>query len=291
VTLVLDTIKVEPLSLAAQPVADTKALDQLAFGFVQKVAQSFSDVVRAHDPVTGETTLANDLRERISGDHAYVAFRMVPFKATIIAALPLLLIRALVDLDYGGDGNVADSGAALLRSERRYFERLEADIGRALVAVWQEASGAEVSAIRLAMGTSLPSVFNGDQQLALHRFGYVIGKAKPLTATLIMPAAMVRHIACQKPLTKTVEDSRDPLWTHSFGQAVMQTRLPVRTILAQPEVPVSQLLGLKPGDVIPLRLTDRLAVIAGDCRFAEASLGEANGRAAIQIHKTLEGNP
>jgi flagellar motor switch protein FliM len=291
-TLILETVKVEPLSLATQPVADHKALDRVAFDFAQSLAGGLdSRLSLTKDAVSAEIITAAGLRDIISPEHAYVAYRMVPFKATVVVALPLPLIRLLVDLDYGGDGSAVAESGILSPSEQRFFERLETHLASVLVDIWQQASSADVSAIRLDIGAGLPMAFTGDQPLALHRFGFTIGKAKPLTAVLMMPTAMARHVNAQAAMASPVEDSIDPLWTKSFAKAVMQTRLPVRTIFAQPEVPVSQLLSLKPGDVIPLRLTDRLPVIAGDCRFAEGSLGEANGRAAIQIQRTLEGIP
>jgi len=74
-------------------------------------------------------------------------------------------------------------------------------------------------------------------------------------------------------------------WRWRLGQALEQVSLPVRSVLARPEISVAELLALKPGDVIPITLPPRTPLLAGARRIADGVIGEQDGRAALMIEK------
>ena len=63
----------------------------------------------------------------------------------------------------------------------------------------------------------------------------------------------------------------------------MAVRFPVRSVLAEPVVPLSTLMALKPGDVIPINVTPDVPVMVGRDRLGAGTVGAANGRAAIKL--------
>ena len=66
-------------------------------------------------------------------------------------------------------------------------------------------------------------------------------------------------------------------------QSVSQVCLPVRSILARPELPLSRIMTLQPGDVIPLTMPRNVPLTVAGRLFAHGTIGESNGRAAIRI--------
>jgi flagellar motor switch protein FliM len=74
-------------------------------------------------------------------------------------------------------------------------------------------------------------------------------------------------------------------WRWRLGQALSQVSLPVRSVLARPEISVAELLTLKIGDVIPINLQPRTPLLAGAHRIADGVIGEQDGRAALMIEK------
>jgi flagellar motor switch protein FliM len=275
---------VQTVSLTEKPSASCAGLDAVAADFVGALSAALG--VTAGDPPVGEVSSFGEVRDRAEGVFVSITFRMVPLKGSVIIAVPLALVQALVDLDYGGDGRFSAERKDMLPSERRAFERFEALAVKALADAWKKASGAEVNAIRLEMLCGFPNSLALDTEVVAHRFDLTLGKAKPHGCLLVTPTALLRALPLNKAPT---QDNTDPAWKSSFAEAVMQVRLPVRTIFARPELPLERLLSLQPGEIIPLHLSERLPVIVGGARFAEGSIGEANGRAAIRIERTLEG--
>jgi flagellar motor switch protein FliM len=75
----------------------------------------------------------------------------------------------------------------------------------------------------------------------------------------------------------------DPAWRQELTRSVMNVRFPVRSVLAEPVVPLSTLMALKPGDIIPINVTPNVPVMVGRDRLGVGTVGAANGRAAIQL--------
>ena len=64
----------------------------------------------------------------------------------------------------------------------------------------------------------------------------------------------------------------------------MRIRLPVRTVLAEPVLPLARLRELKVGDVIPIGLGDQVPVMVGNDRLGFGTVGTSGGKAAIQLN-------
>ena len=67
--------------------------------------------------------------------------------------------------------------------------------------------------------------------------------------------------------------------------AVGEVRIQARTVLARPELPLSELMQLQPGDVIPVSLPKSVPLIVAGRRVALGSVGEKDGKAALKIEK------
>ncbi len=77
----------------------------------------------------------------------------------------------------------------------------------------------------------------------------------------------------------------DPVWQSGLTRAVMDVPFAVRSVLAEPVVPLSLLMDLKPGDVIPIDLGHEIPLLVAANRFACGTMGHANGRAAIRLDR------
>jgi flagellar motor switch protein FliM len=59
--------------------------------------------------------------------------------------------------------------------------------------------------------------------------------------------------------------------------------LQVRSVLAEPVVPLTQLLELKAGDVIAIDLVPEVPVMVANRRLGTGLVGTSNGRAAVRL--------
>ena len=74
-----------------------------------------------------------------------------------------------------------------------------------------------------------------------------------------------------------------------MNKALRDVRLPVRSVLARPEISLVKLLSLEVGDIIPLTMPRHVPVTVAGRSFAVGSIGEANGNAAIMIEQIEKG--
>ena len=109
--------------------------------------------------------------------------------------------------------------------------------------------------------------------------------------TFIYPQATLRPV--EGALSVKVRDDSSPIdneWRQRLSYAVEDVRLPVRSVLARPELTMGQLMALKPGDVIPINLAAKVPLLVGSKRFAEGTIGEQEGRAALLVESVGAGN-
>ncbi len=215
-------------------------------------------------------------------------YTIKPMSGMMITALPTAFLTQLVDGFYGGTGEAKPLRAELSGAEARFLERLGEMLIETLSAAWAETAplgpvfaGAEsdLTRTKVARDNDIVAV----QTLAI--------KGPPFGETYIeyvYPVSVLRSIKALAlgPATETAPLT-DNVWRRRMTEAVMQVHFPVRTIFARTELPLNTLLGLKTGDLIPICLPNLIPVTIGGRTFAEATVGESNGRASIRI-ETLE---
>jgi flagellar motor switch protein FliM len=213
-----------------------------------------------------------------------IRFRMAPLKGCVLLALPLDLITLLVDRQYGGDGNFRTDRNALTTAEARYLQRMADRIGASLKTAWKDGADVELMVVNLETTGASPTLVPGAHKVAIQKISMALEPKLNFDLSLITPMSVVRAVpGLVEPVTQEEAPPVDHVWQAAFTKSVMDVTLPVKTIFSRPELPLAQLLALKPGDIIPICLPDKLPVTIAGRHFASASMGEANGRAAIRI--------
>jgi len=115
------------------------------------------------------------------------------------------------------------------------------------------------------------------------RFGIAAGDAKPVFIDLLYPVTTLKPHA--PTLTGKVLEKADanPVWRNSLTRAALGVRFPIRSVLAEPVVPLSLLMDLKPGDVIPISFGPEVPVMVGSGRLGMGTVGTSNGHAAVRL--------
>lgn len=217
-------------------------------------------------------------------------FRLKPIKGSTLMVFPPQLIGQLVDGYYGGTGDVRVDRPELTGAEERFLTRLGAMFIELFSASWAEvapltpelaATETDLAHVALVKETDLVVI----QPLMI--------KGAPFGSTqidIIYPAAALRPFtALSEAGERESATPVDSVWQERIAEAVMQVRLPVRTIFARTELPLTRLLTLQVGDLIPICLPNRIPLTVAGRYFAEGTVGDANGRAAIRIEKIEQG--
>jgi flagellar motor switch protein FliM len=217
------------------------------------------------------------------------AMRMKPLKGQMVVVLPVPLIAQLVECHFGGHGEPSPARSQLTSAELNFVDRLGNSIAKILATSWASCT-VLVPEYTGRIDASGMGVIAKDQDVvhvqSLSLSGDSFG---PYQIDCLYPDTMLRPVgALSGSLTEEAVDV-DPVWQAGLHQSVMQITLPLRTIFARTELPLAQLLSLQSGDMIPICLPNHVPVTIGGRAFANATVGESNGRTSIRIETLEEG--
>lgn len=213
---------------------------------------------------------------------AWQTLAMSPGKGRALIVMDGKFVLEMLDCFFGGDGEAPHP------LPEEFSPAAEAMIGRlaASLAVPMDAAWEPVAKIGFtpggAMSQAAPDL--GEEPVVVTRFGIADGDNKPVFVDILYPVAALKpHTAS---LTAKVHDKPtevEPQWRSGLTRAVMGVPLEVRSVLAEPVVPLSMLLDLKPGDVIPIDFGAEVPVMVAARRLGTGLVGTSNGRAAVRL--------
>ena len=218
-------------------------------------------------------------------------YRLRPLKGGMMIVIESEFITSLVDAFYGGRGQVpAHKKSEFTVSEERMLARLTEMLVGQLKDAWVEVMKLEPVLVSRENNPAYATVAKPHDTVIVQRFTLVPAQGRPGMITFIYPQATLRPIEPQ--LSAKVRDDAGPVdaeWRQRLFYAVEDVRLPVRSVLARPELTMAQLMSLKPGDVIPINLAPKVPLLVGSKRFAEGTIGEQEGRAALLVEAVGKG--
>lgn len=264
--------------------------ERLARGMTEMIAT----LGEPHALVSSKPAKLMSFGEWRSAQADYVAicrFRVKPLKGTVLLSLPPQLIVQLVDIFYGGEGHTQFNRAEMTAAEHNFLTRTGEKISDIMSAAWADVATLETSLIATETDTKTVSLVKENDVIAVQTLTIAGGAFKTIDIEWVYPASTLRPI---KALANAPEPDAltiiDPVWRNRLADAVMQAKLPLRTIFARTEISLSKLLTLQVGDLIPICLPNRVPITIGGRMFAHATVGDSNGRASIRIEKIEKGS-
>lgn len=279
------------------PFGDLHSVQHLSARLARSLRGVFEPLVRQEVRAWAEPLVVQrfaDYRaERPDVLTAWLPLAMTPAEGAALLVLDGRFALELLDLFFGGigvapaelPGEFSPAAAAMIR-------RLGTMVAEPLAAAWEPLTQIAFVPGHPEASAALLGDLDADDALIVTRFGLACGEAKPVFLDLCYPvAAMKPHgtALTGKVVAKPAEP--DAAWRNALTRAAMQVTFPVRSVLAEPVVPLSLLMGLKPGDVIPISFTNDVPIMVGADRLGTGTVGTSNGHAAIRITRlaSLEG--
>ena len=266
------------------------------FGWFRKLGELLGDALCEFmsGPQRGEATVQAVTEARYSDwSMSQPAFSLLmPFELNkdageIVVHVPGQLISQILDLQYGGAGDVPPRNS-FTTSETRLVARL----GTALLPVINRAMQGIIAepAKPLPVVTDLPAF-----DLPQYRDSIVLAKVgidwiapSPTIITCFIGYAHAKKIGMRFADANPTQMPAEPQWRAKINTAALGVALPARAVLTQADFPASKLLGLRAGDILPVLLPTDVPLFVAGRRFARGSIGESNGRTALKI-ENMEG--
>lgn len=291
--------EVRPFALgqeAFRPIARLAGLERMG----ERLARRFRALIEPYartkvqitaDPI--ENRRFEDWRADLPDFTSLSLYRLRPLKGGMLIVLEPTFVANLVNSFYGGGGagtSIPKTGE-FTASEERLLSRLSEGIIEILVELWAEVVPLAPTLASRETNAAYASLVRPEEAVVVQRFTVAPGAGRPTLISIIYPLATLRPIEAELA-SKVHDDSGDgdSEWRIRLAAALENVRLPVRSVLARPELSVAQLMALKPGDVIPVTLSPTVPLLAGQKHVAEGSIGEQDGRAALMIQQIGQGH-
>lgn len=274
------------------PVSLTKATDhsagvggmesiggRLARGFEQLLNAAIGEAVAAK-PGSVNVTSYTEWRIAQNPHGLLLRYALTPKNDQMLVHIPGILLSQMVDLAFGGSGNVSVR-SGFTPTEMRYAARFAEGLMPAIGEAWKTTPPVAVRLVSVETDLLNACWPKSHDQIFLQSFCVESHAIKSATMSWLVATDTAKVIPTVQPADEAALP--DLVWRDRMKAAAMDVRLPARSVLTRCELPLTRLLHLAPGDVLPVFLPANVPLIVAGRIFAHGSIGEANGRAALQI--------
>ena len=80
----------------------------------------------------------------------------------------------------------------------------------------------------------------------------------------------------------------DERWAILLKEELMHAKINIQALFVEKQLPVSELINFKPGDIIPIDMPEQVMVLAEDMPIIRGQYGEHQGNAAVKVEEIVE---
>lgn len=203
-------------------------------------------------------------------------------QAPLMISIPATTALALVDLVYGGTGEVPERIPEKLPTAANLMSnRLEAILVEALTAGLELGEGQGIQTLCSGTDEELLAPF-AQCRVALVGLEVVVAGSRPLPVTVGFPAASMGELFGKRAPGKPA-NAKNGKPASPAAEPFAGIPLELKAVLVDMNVPVSLLSALKPGTILPVSVARTVPLIAGDHVVAHGTVGAMDDRAALQL--------
>ncbi|WP_341209484.1 flagellar motor switch protein FliM [uncultured Sphingomonas sp.] len=271
------------------PFGDLHTLQHLSARAARGVRQTFEGYWRAETRAWAEPLEVLRLADyrAARGDKLTAWLPLSMDGRAALCVLDSQFVVEIIDLFFGGTGDVSPVLALEFTPACDVIvARIAKALARALETAWEPLARARFVAEPFELGGSMIPGVEADEVVIATRFAIARGTAKPAFVDILYPVATLKpHTVALTGKVVAKPSEVDAEWRTELTRAAMGVRFPVRSVLAEPTIPLSRLMDLKEGDIIPISFGADVPIVVGGMTLGLGTVGTSNGRAAIRISK------
>ncbi|MEY7950191.1 flagellar motor switch protein FliM [Escherichia coli] len=219
-----------------------------------------------------------------------VVIHLKPLRGTGLVVFSPSLVFIAVDNLFGGDGRFPTKveGREFTHTEQRVINRMLKLALEGYSDAWKAINPLEVEYVRSEMQVKFTNITTSPNDIVVNTpFHVEIGN---LTGefNICLPFSMIeplRELLVNPPL----ENSRneDQNWRDNLVRQVQHSQLELVANFADISLRLSQILKLKPGDVLPIEKPDRIIAHVDGVPVLTSQYGTLNGQYALRIEHLI----
>ncbi len=215
--------------------------------------------------------------------------RFRPLKGTALITMEARLVFILVDNFFGGDGryHAKIEGREFTPTERRIIQMLLKLIFEDYKEAWSPVMDVSFEYLDSEVNPSMANIVNPTEVVVISSFHIELdGGGGDFHVAL--PYSMLEPI--RELLDAGVQSDKedtDMRWSKALRDEIMDVPVAINTKFLEVDLPLSQIMDLQAGDIIPIEMPDHITVLVEDLPTFRAKLGKSNDNVALQIQEKI----
>lgn len=211
--------------------------------------------------------------------------KVEPLKGTALFVIDPKLVFIVVDNFFGGEGRFYNKieGREFTPTEQRVISILLEQIFKDLESAWKPIKPLKMQYQSSEVNPHLANIVSPTEVIVVSTFRLDLeGGGGDLHVT--MPYSMVEPIRDLLDAGVQSDVSEiDERWRMSLRDEIFESKVEIKSQLAEIEINLSDVNKLKVGDIIPFDMPDRVVLDAEDIPLFRGELGVSRGNAAIKV--------
>lgn len=264
------------------------ALDMINERLARHLQNSLYDLLRRPTEITVAEVRLEKFSEYIHALPVPTSLNMIrvkPLRGTALLVMDACLVFAMVDHFFGGGGrfNAKVEGREFTRTETRVMRMVLELVFRGLTEAWEPVLPLEFEYLKSEANPQFADVVRPAEVMVICGFKLELeGGGGELHIAL--PYSMIEPIRNLLDARLQTERSEgDARWLKSLRDEIRLAPVEVSCKLVELELSVAELLRLRPGDVLPMDMPERVTLYAEGIPAFHGRFGASQGRHAVQV--------
>jgi flagellar motor switch protein FliM len=214
--------------------------------------------------------------------------RVNPLRGTGLLALDPKLVFCVVDNFFGGTGRQqTNEGREFAPTEMRVIQMLLKQAFSDIREAWAPVASIDIEHVKSEVNPSFAQIAAPAEPVVVCGFQLALDGGGG-DMHIVLPLAMLEPL--KDVLEATVPGSvavHDDRWMASIKEDIQDAEIELTTHLGQASVRVSQLVSMKPGDVIPCDFSGKATVLAEGVPLFRGSFGVSRGQQCVRYEQRV----
>lgn len=216
--------------------------------------------------------------------------RFRPLKGTGLITMEARLVFILVDNFFGGDGryHAKIEGREFTPTERRIIQMLLKLIFEDYKEAWSPVMDVSFEYLDSEVNPSMANIVSPTEVVVISSFHIELdGGGGDFHVAL--PYSMLEPI--RELLDAGVQSDKedtDMRWSKALRDEILDVPVELSTKFLEVDIPLSQVMNLEEGDIIPIEMPEHVTVLIEDLPSFRAKLGKSRENIALQIQEKIK---
>jgi len=215
--------------------------------------------------------------------------KMAPLRGTGMIVLDPKLVFILVDNFFGGNGKIQAEieDREFTSTELRVIQKVVQMCFIDLVKAWQPVMAVEYSYHSHEINPQMANIVSPSEVIVVSSFSLELDGGGDLQ--VVFPYSMIEPI--RTLLDAGVQSDHgdlDQRWSILLKEELMHARINLQALFVKKQLPVSDLINFKAGDIIPIEMPEQVLLLAEEMPIIRGQYGEHQGNTAVKVEDIVK---